>query len=82
MEFVIFPTSICLNSFDFLIKSVLNLMLKMMKDGKDIRLLSEKIYPCESTISINKAYVVFFTMHYGMSRSPHIRINKLKWTRN
>jgi hypothetical protein len=57
------PPLISLDSFNLLFQGMVNFGLELMKHIENIRFMFEKVDPGKSTISIDKAHIIFFTMH-------------------
>jgi hypothetical protein len=78
IEVPVFTSPIRLNMDNFLIKEVLNMILKLHKDIKHIRFAFNKVEPSKTTKSINKSHIIVVSTNRSLGRTPHIKINKLK----
>jgi hypothetical protein len=78
MEFMIFTAPIGLDSFNFGVQKELNMSLKSIKHPFNIRFMFKEIDPAKTRIVIDKANIVLKTTGRSNSRTPNIRVYKLK----
>jgi len=76
---MILTTPIGLHNTNFSVKEALNMSLKLIKYGLNIRFVLKQINPAMATIVINKTNIIFITSRRGQRRTPNICMNKLKW---
>jgi hypothetical protein len=64
---------------DFPIQKMFNMLLKLKKYLEHIRFTFEEIKPCQTTISIDKANIIFMSTNRGLGRTPNIQKYNIKW---
>ena len=69
---LIFSSPIRLHGNDFSSKATFNKSLKLMKNMKNFRSMSDKINPCKFAKIINKADIVIFAIKRIWGRPPYI----------
>ena len=77
VEFLVCTSPVRLESKDLFIKGSFNMILKIMKAGKNIRFILNKIDPSKLAIVINEAYIILVASNRSTSRTPHIGENEL-----
>ena len=72
VEVAILAPPIGLDMNNLMLEKTFDMLLKLNKDIKHIRLTLNKIKPSKSTISINKTDIVVVTTDRGLCRTPNI----------
>jgi hypothetical protein len=78
VKFLIFPTPVRLDTFNFSVEEALHMHLKEHKNVLCISSVIHKINPCEFAKVINKANVILKSTNKSGRRTPNIGKDKLK----
>ena len=79
MDLVISTTLVRLDSMNFSIQKMFNMILEIIKDLFNIRFVFKEINPSITIVVIQESNIIFKTPTRHLSRSPNISMNKLKW---
>jgi hypothetical protein len=72
VEVAVFAPPIGLNMNDFMLEKAFDMLLKLNKYIKHIRLTLNEIKPSKSTICINETHIIVVTTNRGLGRAPYI----------